>query len=574
MSVSTLFDVSYPAYQSESIRVYDLYVDGTIHGDISPGTITPGANNTFLRTDNFGVVQWNPFILSDLPGGSTGTFLTSTPLGGSGGVQWRLFALADIPKGATGTVLTSASGSAPSWQVLAVAPSSITPGTTDQILITSGGVPIWSSNLRVPGTLGVTGASTFTGNGLFQNDLAVIGDFNVTDGDLTVGNGKLDVLVGNTTLQGVDIDGVLTFNGAAGSSGNIIVSNGSGQAWASPSFSPSSITAGTNGYLLKSVGGVSTWTAPALTNIPGTSTVNQVLQSDGAGNAVYNTNITLPGSLLTNGTFTAGGIANLNGNLQFAAVSGSSGNFVKKTGASSQAWSDIAASDIKGGTNNQVLQSNGTNAVFNTDITLPGNVVMNAASAIFQMSGVNAVALLNDTRIYGPLKFSGVAGVSGTVPVTNASGIPTWSYVQYFARYYDNNVVDMNNGGAGRTLLASASVDVANSNITYSAGTFTLAEAGHYQVLFQTNPTTSGAGAQSLINLKVNGSFAGSFTTIALASGVQSAILQKSFRVNTTSATVQIVSQQLAAGILNTSSTDLNGVATTVITITRIGPYV
>jgi hypothetical protein len=199
---------------------------------------------------------------------------------------------------------------------------------------------------------------------------------------------------------------------------------------------------------------------------------------------------------------------------------------------------------------------------------------MNGSAAIFQMSGGSAVALLNDTRIYGPLKFSGIAGILGTVPVSDASGIPTWSYPTYFARYYDNNVVDMNNGGAGRTLLASASVDVANSNISYSAGTFTLAEAGTYQVLFKTNPTTVGAGAQSLINLKLNGAFYGSFTTIALAAGVQSAVLQNTFRVNTTNSTVEIVSQQLAAGVLNTSSTDSNGIATTVIVITRIGPYV
>jgi hypothetical protein len=523
-----------------------------------PGPVPTLVANKFLRTNSTPAMLWDDITPSDIIGGSNNQFIGKR----------------------AGTI-----------QFTNVLSSDITPGTANQILVTNSGATAstFASNIQVPGTLGVTGASTFTGNGLFSNDCQITNDLNIVNGDVTLANGDLDILVGGLTVEGptllndnLDIDGVLSFNGVAGSSGNIIISNGAGQTWASPSFSPSTITAGTNGYLLKSVGGVSTWTAPALTNISGTLTNNQVLQSDGAGAAVYNTNVTLPGTLTVPST------TNLQGDLQLAGVSGSSGSFLKKTGASTQAFTNLAASDVKGGSNNQVMISNGTNGVFSDNLSLPGtlgvtgastlsgNLVMNGVSAIFQMSGGSAVALLNDTRIYGPLKFSGVAGILGTVPVSDASGIPTWSYPQYFVHYFDSNVVDMNNGGGGAlNLLQNASPNVTNSNITYTSGAasrFTVAEAGNYQVLFQTNATTVGVGAQTLINIKINGLYAGSYTTIVVP-GIQSVVLQKTYKL-TAASYIEIVSQELSAGIINTSAADANAIATTNIFISRIGAYI
>src|ERR1043166_7926079 len=515
---------------------YDLYANNVNTPNVDLITINhqaypPGGGflpipvaNKILRTNNLSVVSWGDVNPSNLTGGSVGD------------------------------VLKTVAPSTVAWDT--IKPGDITPGTARQLLQTNAGATAaqWTSNIDIPGTLDCTG------NAVFDSDLAVTNDLNVINGDLTLANGRLSVLVDGISVEGnsafnnaLNIDGEITLNSVSGTANQTIVSDGLGnQIW---SMIPAS--------------GINHGTA------------NQLLVTNSLGTASqWSSSPTITGTL------------DIEGDLQIAASSGSSGNFVKKTGASTQAWSNLAASDIKGGTNNQVMISNGTNGTFSDNLavvgtctvgstlgvtgvtTLSNNLIMNGSAAIFQMSGGSAVALLNDTRIYGPLKFSGIAGILGTVPVSDASGIPTWSYPTYFARYYDNNVVDMNNGGAGRTLLASASVDVANSNISYSAGTFTLAEAGTYQVLFKTNPTTVGAGAQSLINLKLNGAFYGSFTTIALAAGVQSAVLQNTFRVNTTNSTVEIVSQQLAAGVLNTSSTDSNGIATTVIVITRIGPYV
>lgn len=318
-----------------------------------------------------------------------------------------------------------------------------------------------------------------------------------------------------------------------------------------------SISAGTDGYICKSVGGVSTWTAPSLSNIPGTGTANQVLQSDGAGNAVYNSNVTIPGTLTCNST------TNVTANLQLASASGSSGNFIKKTGATTQAWSDLAASDIKGGTANQFLQSNGTNATFVTDVTFPGN---------FAMTSPTAVASVLELRCYGALKLGGNnAGVLGAVCVSDGSSVPHWEYPQYFARYYDNTVRDMN-GAASVTMFSTASADVTNSNISYSAGTFTVTPAGNYKVTVRMRATTVGAGAQTQTSIKINGAFASSQLSTIVA-GSQSIQLSDSYKLNAGS-TIQVVTQPIVAGTINTNGNDSNGVATCVITIERMGAYV
>lgn len=305
-------------------------------------------------------------------------------------------------------------------------------------------------------------------------------------------------------------------------------------------------------------------------------TARQLLQTNAAGNSSeWTSSIDLPGTLDCTGaatfdsTLVCSGTANLAGNLQFAGVSGTSGQYLKKTGAATQSFSDITATDIKGGTLNQVLQSDGTTAVFNTNVTLPGNLTMNAASAIFQMSGVNSVALVNELRIFGALKFSNVAGTTGTVPVSDASGIPTWQYQQYYAEYYQNTVVDMNSS-ANVTLLAAATPNVINSNIVYSAGVFTV-PAGSYTIVFQTISTPT-AGGTTRVNFRINGIMNGS--VVSLPSTAYNLILQRTYRFNTNSNTIEVISQPVLAGTVNTSPADPAGIATTLITIQRIGSFV
>lgn len=464
MSVSSLFDINNKAYQAESIRIYDLYVDGTAHG-ITGGSISPGPANTFFRTTNLLQTQWDPFSLQYIPEGVTGTVLRSGVTGGTGTIHWGNIELQDIPgSGVTGQVLVSF-GDNVAWATIQIFPFSLAPGDPLQTYRTNatGSAVEWTDDLHangnctVQGSLGVTGASTFVGNGLFKNDLAVDNDMNVINGDLVVGNGQLQVLVGSSTLQDTDIDGNLTFNSSSGVTGNVLI----------------------------------------------------------------------------------------------------------KTSPTTQDWSDLAPSDIKGGTQYQILQSDGTNGGWVTDVTLPGNLVLQNPS----------VAILDQCTIYSILKLGGFAGGLGSVCVANGSSVPHWEYPQYFAQYYQNGpVVDMN-GAATVLLLQSAGVNVPNSNISYLAGVFTVTEGGNYILTFETIASTSAAKTQ--VNFRINGTFLGSTSNIYIPALTESQplLLQKTYRL-APGTTIEVVSEPIVAGVVNTSLPDSNGVATTMLTIQRIGAYV
>ncbi len=263
--------------------------------------------------------------------------------------------------------------------------------------------------------------------------------------------------------------------------------------------------------------------------------------------------------------------ADISGDLQLNSSSGTTGYSVVKTGATTQGWALVPVTGITNGTANQVFVTNGAGnaATWTTDVSLPGNLAM---------IGVGAIASLPETRIFNALKLGGnFAGSLGTVCVADASSVPHWEYPQYVAQYYDSNIVDMNNGGGGAlNLMQNASVNIMNSNISYTSGVnalFTLAQPGTYEVTFQTDATTVGAGAQTRINIMVDGLFSGSYTTTVVP-GVQSVVLQKIVRANVANTTVAVRTQQVAAGIINTSANDPNAIATTVFTITRIGPFV
>lgn len=71
MSVSTLFDTFNPAYQSKSIRVYDLIVDHAATfpaGTITPASLGTGATGTVIYCSGTGPARWehNPNALGNL----------------------------------------------------------------------------------------------------------------------------------------------------------------------------------------------------------------------------------------------------------------------------------------------------------------------------------------------------------------------------------------------------------------------------------------------------------------------------------------------------------------------------
>ena len=168
----------------------------------------------------------------------------------------------------------------------------------------------------------------------------------------------------------------------------------------------------------------------------------------------------------------------------------------------------------------------------------------------------------SDLHVSGVLRFSNI-GTLGMIPVSDANGIPTWQSPQYFVEYYQNGVVNMN-GASNVLLLASATANVLNANIAYNAGVFTV-PAGNYTVTFQTTPTPSLIGV-SRVNFRINGIMKGSILSIPLTG--YGLTLRRNYSF-TDPTTIEVVSQPVVAGVVNTSDLDPSGIATTFLTIQR-----
>lgn len=271
--------------------------------------------NKILRTNNLSVVSWGDVNPSNLTGGSTGDVLKTI---------------------APGTV---------AWAP--VTASNITPGTSNQILHTNlaGTAAEWTSNLEVPGTFKVDSSSILDGNVDCNQVLNVDGNFFSN---------------ANSTLYGVtDIEGDLHFVSNAGTVGQVLTKTGaSTQNWQTLSVPSTSITPGADNQALMTRVGTSLWSNILSSDItPGLA--NQLLVTNGTGTAsTWTFNPTIPG------------ILNLLGNLQFNSISGTTGQFIKKTGPTSQAFANIIASDIAPGSANTVLTTVGGVAAWSLPSTI------------------------------------------------------------------------------------------------------------------------------------------------------------------------------------------------------------
>lgn len=480
--------------------------------------------NKILRTNGLSVVSWGDVNPSNLTGGSTGDVLKTVA---PGVVAWD-----------------------------PVKANEITPGLANQILHTNtlGTAAEWTSTLIVPSTLTVAGSTVLQSNVNCDQTLSVDQLFSAVS-DMTVGGSA-------------DFAGDLTFVGNSGTVGQYIQKTGATtQNWADLSVVPGDITPGLIGQVLVSNGLATVWSddidLPGLLNVTSGTTLQSTLIVSGAVTNQNSTNCN--GLLTTNNGATINGTANIVNNLQFNGSSGTTGQVIKKTGASTQAWSDLASTDIKGGSLNQVMQSDGTNGVFNTNVTLAGDLNVNA---------IGSITSLLETRLYDKLKLGGNnAGNKGQICVSDASSIPHWENPQYFAQYYQNAPTQNMNGAATVLLMSSASVNVANSNITYLAGVFTVAEDGDYLLTYETRPDTCAASTQ--VNFRINGVMLGSMINNYIPALAQPSqfILQKTYRL-TANSTIEVVSEPLVAGAINTSGSDSNGNATTMLTIQRIGAYI
>lgn len=410
--------------------------------------------------------------------------------------------------GATGNILVKTAPNNQGWQAPSFAPTAIQPGASNQVFVTNGAATAstWSNNLFLPGNLGVLGTSQLVGN-------------------ISLATG------GNT----IDILGNLLTNGAAGAVGNILTKTGvATQAWQAPSFPASAIQPGTN---------------------------NQILVTDASGtNALFASSINVPSNLTVNGTTTLNGNLDTKGNttigdasadnvnfianFQCNGVSGTNGQVLTKTGALTQAWATptVLASGVLGGAVNQVFQSNGTNGVFNSNVTIPGtftatgNALFNSAfttsavttstfggSSIFNGSIItNATTTLGSApavqvNIGGNLLNNGNAGLTGQSLVKTSANTQDWRYI--------NDIALRAASTTGPNLYQATPTNIVfnslnynrNSGITVGGGgaTYTATIAGVYSIYF--NTTTSTTLSNVLIQIYVNAVGFGSAQSIQIA---------------------------------------------------------
>ncbi len=322
MSISHIIDkgVCPPAWtQIRAHRVHsctDLQFDRELIGLLRlNGNIPPGGPRTFLHTDQTQTINWKTFNKSDIPAGNDGDYLQTI----NGEVEWA----------------------PPTFD-----PSVLNPGSSLQIMHTNsaGTAAEWTSNLEVPGTakfdstLLVLGSTTLDSTVLCNQTLTVdnnlfVNDSIVVQNDLQIANGDITVDNGATTLVDLDVNGDLQLSGSSGTSGQVIVKTGPNtQSWQNLSVTPTNISPGT---------------------------ANQLLVTDVGGTAAqWASNVIVPGSL------------NVVGDLQFNSSSGTTGQFVKKTSGTTQAFSNIVASDITAGSDRTLLTSLGGVAQWLTPTTI------------------------------------------------------------------------------------------------------------------------------------------------------------------------------------------------------------
>lgn len=245
-------------------------------------------------------------------------------------------------------------------------------GTNGQVIVKSAGNPVWGSpSISLPSIPAGPADSVL-----------------ITNGASTVAWSK-DIDVNNC-----DINQQLSFNGSAGTNGQVIIKSGGLPVWSTPTFSLPSIPVGTPRQLLQTnaAGTTAEWTS----NI-------KVVDED------------ITGNLTTNG------------------ASGSSGNVLLKAGAS-QVWSKIGTSSINTGPANNILttDSGGTNVVWSNTITatdpkFSGNMTLNGGAGstnqYIKKSGTTQTWSFISASDIGP-------GLANQALLTNNGGTAAgWRYV-------------------------------------------------------------------------------------------------------------------------------------------------
>ena len=525
MSLSHIIDTGVCPPPWTAVRAHrihsctDLQFDRDLIGEIRlNGNIPPGAHRTFLHTDNVGVINWKTFNKDDIPAGADGDYLQTI-------------------------------GTQVEWAPPSFSPSTITPGLPDQIFHTdsTGAVAEWSSNIVVPGTFRVNSSTTLDGNVDCNSVLNVDGNFFSN---------------ANSSLYGTtDIQGDLQFASNSGSVGQVLTKTGaSTQDWQNLSVPASGVAPGT---------------------------ANQVFVTDGTGTtSQWSSNLALPGTLGVTGGSTLSGVTNVTGNLQLNGVSGSVGQYLKKTGAATQAFTNILSLDITPGINGQALMTRVGNTFWSniliSDITpgLANQIAVTDPTGTFvTWTFTPTVTNLN---ILNNLQFNSVSGTTGqfikktgastqafanivagditpgaaNAVLTTVGGVSIWqlpttiNVIKYGTTFAAQNL----NAAAGPTALSfSTSPYIASAISTVgtptgisqpSATQFTIGTLGTYNVDITgfIDPTSTGLGNSIVaLSLEINGveqsasaivcngnySFSGRFSGVLFTAGATIRILAR-----------------------------------------------
>lgn len=373
MSINTLLENP----PSQSKPWCNLYVDTlTAYKDIKSKNLDvndftfengKGEPGQIMRKTPTGI-EWANLPGAKIDPGLPGQFLkTDTD---TGEVEWEDFTLESVPKGAPHQVLTtSASGDSIEW---ADPPSGgLTPGDPYQILATNslGNAVEWINNDPnvVPGNPG----QYLKTNSSYE--------FEWSDPSLSAISPGLPYQILATNSLGTEAEWIDK----------------------EPEIEP-----GQPGQFFKTnESGNLQWEDLSLQYIPA-GTENQILKTGSSGLPEWS-NIINPGSVYIEDEL------NITGNIVINGNSGTTGQYIRKTGATTQAWSKIQANDISSGTSNQVLTTNaaGNGTTWTSSLTV---------------TGVSATTV----NVIGNLLLTSTSGTTGQYIRKTGSNTQAWSKIQ------------------------------------------------------------------------------------------------------------------------------------------------
>jgi hypothetical protein len=385
--------------------------------------------------------------------------------------------------GTSGQVLQSnGTGTVPTWVNNYISPTGVASGNIDMnnfaitspnVLEMNGGNGMLLNS--VGDTCEILGTSIVGGMTLNTNSIAGCSSIDGNNSALTIGQGAstTSTVIGRSTAT-TNIQGNVQFSSSAGTSGQVLQSNGTGTAptWVNNYISPTGVASGNidmnnfaitspnvlemsggNGMLLNSVG--DTCEILGISNVGGmtmnANTIGGCSSIDGNNSALtIGQGVSTTSTVIGRSTATT----NIQGNVQFSSSAGTSGQYLRSNGTGTAptwvngtgAWSGTALTDLNMGgfdiTGADSIDNNGAINIGSTSATsigigrstipvtlIGGNVSVEgvnfSSSAISSCSSLNnapstAIAI-GDTQTTGALNIGTNASRSAGINIANGA---------------------------------------------------------------------------------------------------------------------------------------------------------